>query len=73
MPLFDYERSLPLDSNEQNRWAEGRSIWSDFTYASPLGGRVPALLGMPKEKGPFPAILMLHGSEGDCRLFHHPG
>jgi dienelactone hydrolase len=67
--LFEYDRTAPLDVTYQAQWEEGRSTWLDFTYASPLGGRVPARLGLPGGGGPFPAILLMHGSEGHIERF----
>jgi uncharacterized protein len=32
-----------------------------ITYASPKGGEVPALLVVPKGKGPFPGVIVQHG------------
>jgi len=67
--LFTYDRSLPLNIQEGSTWREGRSVWTDFTYGSPLGGRVPARLGLPGGDGPFPGILLMHGSDGDIEIF----
>jgi dienelactone hydrolase len=67
--LFDYDRIAPFDVVYQAQWKEGRSTWIDFTYASPLGGRVPARLGLPGGTGPFPAILLMHGSDGHIERF----
>ncbi len=36
----------------------------DVSFASPRGGRVPAYLILPPGKGPFPAVVYLHGSGG---------
>jgi dienelactone hydrolase len=64
MHLFDYDPDLPLDIIEVNRWQEDGQTWIDFTYASPMGGRVPARLVIPPGEGPFPAIMIQHGSLG---------
>jgi uncharacterized protein len=32
-----------------------------ITYASPKGGEVPALVVVPKGKGPFPGVIVQHG------------
>jgi cephalosporin-C deacetylase-like acetyl esterase len=37
----------------------------DVSYESVDGGRVPGYLVVPPGKGPFPAVLYLHGSGGD--------
>lgn len=68
LPEFAYDASLPLDIEYGRRdQVEGISV-IDFTFASPLGGRVPARLVIPPGEGPFPAIVFMHGSGGDIGL-----
>jgi poly(3-hydroxybutyrate) depolymerase len=68
LPLFAYDRQAPLDiQDEAEREVDG-ILQIDFTYASPKGGRVPARLIIPRGKGPFPAIVYMHGSSGDIEL-----
>jgi hypothetical protein len=65
--LFDYDRRLPLSitrlglttrlSAQELRGVTVESI----TYASPKGGEVPALLVVPKRRGPFPGVIVQHG------------
>jgi dienelactone hydrolase len=57
---FDYDSKLPLDVREVGREHRDGVTIIDITYASPLGGRVPAYLVIPKGRGPFPAILFGH-------------
>ncbi len=57
---FDYDSKLPLEVREVGRERRGGVTIIDITYASPLGGRVPAYLVLPKGRGPFPAILFGH-------------
>lgn len=57
---FDYDNKLPLDVREVGRERRDGVTIIDMTYASPLGGRVPAYLVLPKGRGPFPAILFGH-------------
>jgi dienelactone hydrolase len=64
LSLFEYDREMPLDIREENRWHENNATWIDFTYASPHGGRVPARLVIPDGIGPFPGILLQHGGPG---------
>ncbi|MGD8822929.1 MAG: prolyl oligopeptidase family serine peptidase [Anaerolineales bacterium] len=64
LPLFEYDRSFPLDIIEDERWQQDGQTWIDFSYASPMGGRVPARLVIPAGQGPFPAIMLQHGSMG---------
>jgi dienelactone hydrolase len=64
LDLFEYDRSAPLDIREERRWQEDRATWIDFTYASPMGGRVPARLVIPPGAGPFPGLILQHGGPG---------
>jgi dienelactone hydrolase len=65
--LFEYDPKAPLDiqvvSTEKK---EGHTL-QEITYASPRGGRVPALLLVPDGPGPFPGVLLLHGAPGSAR------
>jgi cephalosporin-C deacetylase-like acetyl esterase len=62
--LFEYDRTAPMDIQEQRRWQEDDATWIDFTYASPMGGRVPARLVIPRGTGPFPGMILQHGGPG---------
>jgi dienelactone hydrolase len=64
LALFEYDRDAPLDIQEERRWQEAGAVWIDFTYASPMGGRVPARLVIPQGKGPFPGMILQHGGPG---------
>jgi dienelactone hydrolase len=64
LALFEYDRSIPLDIQEERRWQEDGTVWIDFTYASPMGGRVPARLVIPRGGGPFPGLILQHGGPG---------
>jgi hypothetical protein len=57
---FDYDSKAPLDVREVGRERRDGVTIIDITYASPLGGRVPAYLVLPKGRGPFPTILYGH-------------
>jgi dienelactone hydrolase len=59
--LFDYEPQAPLDSAETAVRNEGDVTVHSITYASPRGGTVSAYLIVPAGKGPFPAVLYMHG------------
>ncbi|HBL31272.1 MAG TPA: hypothetical protein DD490_30970 [Acidobacteria bacterium] len=67
--LFAYDAQAPLDiqvvSTEK---MEGYTL-QQLTYASPLGGRVPALLLLPEGEGPFPGVLVMHGAPGTARTY----
>jgi len=64
LALFEYDSAAPLDIQEEQRWQEKGSLWIDFTYASPVGGRVPARLVIPNGAGPFPGLILQHGGPG---------
>lgn len=44
---------------------EGGITFVDFSHANPKGGRVPARLLIPVGHGPFPALIIQHGSLSD--------
>jgi len=64
--LFRYDASAPLGFRDRGRVNKDYPIQvRDVSYAAP-GGRVTAYLVAPPGKGPFPAVLYLHGT-GDNR------
>jgi uncharacterized protein len=64
--LFSYDRSAPLGFRDRGPVNHGYPIQvRDVSYTSPRGGRVTAYLVVPPGKGPFPAVLYLHGSRED--------
>lgn len=62
--LFDYDASAPLDVQTVKTEKREGYTWTEITYASPKGGRVPALLLVPEGTGPFAGILLMHGAPG---------
>jgi dienelactone hydrolase len=65
--LFHYNQRRPLAITRQALTTRlsanelrGVTVHS-ITYASPKGGEVPALLVIPKGKGPFPGVIVQHG------------
>ena len=61
--LFEYDREVPLDIQEvSSRIEDGLSV-IEITYASPKGGRVPATLIVPREKGPLAGLVMMRSME----------
>jgi len=58
---FDYDHQLPLDIVEVGSWKEDDVTFTDITYASPQGGRVPATLIEPSGSGPFAGVIIQHG------------
>lgn len=57
---FDYDGKAPLEVREAGRESRAGVTIIDLTYSSPLGGRVPAYVVVPRGRGPFPAILFGH-------------
>jgi uncharacterized protein len=65
--LFNYNQRRPLAITRQAlntrlsaNELRGVTVHS-ISYASPKGGEVPALLVVPKGKGPFPGVIVQHG------------
>jgi pimeloyl-ACP methyl ester carboxylesterase len=70
--LFDYDAGAPLEIQEAGTEIRGDVRVVDLSYASPLGGRVPAYLILPP--GPpgaakHPAVLFLHPGQGSRTTF----
>ncbi|HEV7509688.1 MAG TPA: alpha/beta fold hydrolase [Thermoanaerobaculia bacterium] len=70
--LFDYDAGAPLEIQEAGTEKRGDVQVVDLSYASPLGGRVPAYLVLPP--GPpgavkHPAVLFLHPGQGSRTTF----
>jgi dienelactone hydrolase len=61
LALFDYDAHVPLDIQDEVSTFRNGVTWTDFTYASPKGGRVPATLLVPDGPGPFAGIVLMHG------------
>lgn len=59
--LFAYDKDAPLDIQEMSRDRKDGVTLINLTYASPMGGRVPATLIVPNGAGPFAGILYQHG------------
>lgn len=62
--LFDYDAKAPLDLQVVSTEKKDGLTVQTITYASPKGGRVPALLIVPDGPGPFAGILLMHGAPG---------
>lgn len=67
--LFDYDASAPPDVRETGTEMRGGARVIDLTYASPMGGRVPAWLVRPAAEGRHPAAVFLHPGQGDRSTF----
>jgi dienelactone hydrolase len=62
--LFTYDATLPLNATERVRSRSADFTRLELSYASPAGGRVPATVFVPREDGPFPALILQHGLPG---------
>lgn len=61
--LFEYDPELALDIQEVSSRIESDLSIIDITYASPMGGRVPATLIVPAGSGPFAGLVMQRSME----------
>jgi dienelactone hydrolase len=65
-PPFAYDASAPLHFVDRGRVNHDYPIAvDDVSYSLPDGHRVDGLLIVPPGRGPFPAVVYLHGSGGD--------
>ena len=62
--LFAYDAAAPLSVREAGVTTTDGIAVHDLSYASPVRGRVPAYLVVPKGDGPFPVVLFAPGSSG---------
>ena len=63
---FDYDRGAPLDWTEDASDPRGAAIVHKGSYASPRGGRVPAIVVEPATAGDHRAgIVFVHWSQGN--------
>jgi pimeloyl-ACP methyl ester carboxylesterase len=69
--LFSYDASAPLAVQTAGTEDRGGVQVVDLSYASPLGGRVPAFLVLPPSSltGQHPAAVFLHPGQGDRSTF----
>ena len=61
---FAYDANAPLDVREQGSFDSGGVTVHSLSYASPKGGRVPALVLEPEGDGPFAGLILQHGMPG---------
>ncbi len=59
---FDYDSKGSLDLKETGVESRDGVKIHDISYASPMGGRVPAFLVVPPGKGPFAGIIFAPGA-----------
>lgn len=58
--MYDYDLEASFGLREISRERRHDATVIDMSFASPLGGHVPAYLVVPGGKGPFPAVLFGH-------------
>jgi uncharacterized protein len=63
--LFAYDDGAPLSIRVRDSWQSANVRVTSLTYASPMGGRVPALLVTPRGDGPFAGLVAQHGLPAD--------
>jgi hypothetical protein len=63
--LFAYDDDAPLSVRTVDSWQDGNLRVSSISYASPRGGRVPALIVAPRGDGPLAGLIVQHGLPGD--------
>jgi len=68
--LFDYDQEAPLDIQELETRRDGNLTVHEITYASPMGGRVPATLIVPDGRGSFAGMVLLHGTNSNRQDFY---
>ncbi len=69
LEAFEYDRRAPLDLREVSAEDRGGVAVRDVTFASPMGGAVPAYLVTPPGKGPFAGIVFMHWGPGNRTEF----
>ena len=67
--LFDYDQSATLGYHDRGVVPDTSPKVHDVSFTSPRGGSVQGYLTVPPGKGPFPAVIFLHGSGGSRRNF----
>ena len=67
-PYAGYDAELPTEVKLRNEQENGHYRRLDFTYMSAPGVTVPVLAALPKQPGPWPAVVLLYGI-GQSRTF----
>jgi dienelactone hydrolase len=71
--LYGYDASKPLEFRDQGVVNHGYPIKiRDVSFAGPDGERVAGYLIVPPGKGPFPAVIYLHGASQDRQAMALP-
>ncbi|HEY5486625.1 MAG TPA: hypothetical protein VIK06_03160 [Candidatus Limnocylindrales bacterium] len=62
MALFAYDHSRPFEVRERSVTIQSGAVVHDISYLGAVGKRSQAYLVMPDAKGPFGAVMYLHGA-----------
>ena len=73
LPLFQYDAPAQLDLERRPNAELDGLIIEDISYASPMGGDVPAFLISPASPGIYPGLILMHGSGGNRNDFLREG
>jgi dienelactone hydrolase len=68
LALYNYDASAPIGLRDTGALKFKRPYpitFHNITYLSPKGGYVPGFLVLPPGKGPYPGVILLHGSGED--------
>lgn len=71
LSLFEYSADEPLELRVVESKENADFIREEITYASPMGGEVPATILRPRDAATPPGLVVMHGSGGtraDLRL-----
>ncbi len=61
---YDYDKDFPFESETSEREIRNGCLFHDVRFESVHDQTVPAIYGHPKEGGPFPGLVFLHGRGG---------
>lgn len=68
--MFEYDHLAPLDVVQKGAAHEAGAVVHEITFASPLGGQVPAYLVVPEAMaGSCAGLIYLHPGQGDRSTF----
>ncbi|MGZ8694086.1 MAG: dienelactone hydrolase family protein [Gaiellaceae bacterium] len=68
LALYKYDAGAPIGFRDKGELKFSKPYpvkFHDITYLSPKGGYVPGYLVTPPGKGPYPGVVLLHGSGED--------
>jgi cephalosporin-C deacetylase-like acetyl esterase len=69
--MFDYEADTRAGFEVITSISKKGYAISDVTYESPFNGQVSGYLFIPDQRGPLPAVIFMHPSQGNRKTFFH--